>query len=84
MVPYFSSIQVSLVPPPWEDLTTSEPALSATRVSPPGVMSIPYGLTSTKGRRSTWRGASPARVRIGTQAVAFQGDDAEDEGDEIS
>src|SRR6266853_3411799 len=35
--------QVSLEPPPWEELTTSEPRLSATRVSPPGttVMSSP-------------------------------------------
>src|SRR6185436_17136982 len=35
--------QVSLEPPPCEELTTSEPRLSATRVSPPGttVMSSP-------------------------------------------
>ena len=33
-----SSTQVSLVPPPWLELTTSEPASSATRVSPPGTM----------------------------------------------
>src|SRR3546814_3620755 len=31
-----SSTQVSLVPPPWLELTTSEPSRSATRVSPPG------------------------------------------------
>src|SRR4051794_33338665 len=31
-----SSTQVSLVPPPWLEFTTSEPCLSATRVSPPG------------------------------------------------
>src|SRR5581483_10591132 len=30
------STQVSLLPPPWEELTTSDPFLSATRVSPPG------------------------------------------------
>jgi hypothetical protein len=30
--------QVSLVPPPWLELTTSEPSFSATRVSPPGTM----------------------------------------------
>ena len=28
--------QVSLLPPPWEELTTYEPGLSATRVRPPG------------------------------------------------
>src|SRR5688500_18964827 len=33
-----SSTQVSLVPPPCEELTTSEPFLRATRVRPPGVM----------------------------------------------
>ena len=31
-----STTQVSLVPPPCEELTTSEPSFSATRVSPPG------------------------------------------------
>jgi hypothetical protein len=30
--------QVSLVPPPWLELTTSEPSFSATRVRPPGTM----------------------------------------------
>src|SRR4029077_13428052 len=29
-------IQVSFVPPPWLELTTSEPGFSATRVRPPG------------------------------------------------
>ena len=33
-----SSTQVSLVPPPWLELTTSDPFFSATRVRPPGVM----------------------------------------------
>jgi len=35
--------QVSLLPPPWDELTTSEPFLSATRVKPPGStkMSLP-------------------------------------------
>src|SRR5207253_2395007 len=32
-----STTQVSLLPPPWELLTTSEPLTSATRVSPPVV-----------------------------------------------
>src|SRR5947209_4667440 len=31
-----SATHVSLVPPPCEELTTSEPRLSATRVRPPG------------------------------------------------
>ena len=31
-----ASTQVSLLPPPWEELTTNEPARSATRVRPPG------------------------------------------------
>src|SRR5262249_45342046 len=33
-----SRTQVSLVPPPWLELTTSEPFFSATRVRPPGTM----------------------------------------------
>ncbi len=32
-----STIQVSFDPPPWEELTTSDPSGSATRVRPPGV-----------------------------------------------
>ena len=32
------STQVSLLPPPCDELTTSEPLRSATRVSPPGTM----------------------------------------------
>jgi hypothetical protein len=35
---YSSRIQVSLVPPPWLEFTTSEPSFSATRVNPPGTM----------------------------------------------
>src|SRR5208337_4628394 len=30
--------QVSLLPPPWEEFTTSEPGCSATRVKPPGTI----------------------------------------------
>ena len=48
---YSSNIQVSLVPPPWLELTTSEPSFSATRVSPPGTMRT-VEPDSTKGRRS--------------------------------
>src|SRR5687768_13558248 len=59
-----SRIQVSLVPPPWDELTTSEPSFSATRVRPPGAIctSLPE---STKGRRSMWRGAMPASTKVG-------------------
>ena len=35
-VPQSARTQVSLVPPPCDELTTSEPSRSATRVSPPG------------------------------------------------
>ena len=35
---YWLSTQVSLLPPPWLELTTSEPRLSATRVRPPGTI----------------------------------------------
>src|SRR5690606_32527502 len=59
-----SKTHVSLVPPPWDEFTTRDPSLSATRVRPPGTMRM-RSETSTKGRRSTWRGASPLSVRIG-------------------
>ena len=51
-----SSTQVSLLPPPCELLTTSEPRVRATRVRPPGMMvtSLP---TRMYGRRSTWAGS---------------------------
>ena len=35
-----STIQVSLHPPPWEEFTTSDPRLRATRVKPPGVTQL--------------------------------------------
>src|SRR6266850_2787656 len=37
-----ASTQVSLLPPPCEEFTTSEPFLSATRVSPPGITKISF------------------------------------------
>ena len=46
-----STIQVSLLPPPCEELTTREPFLSATRVSPPGVTQV-FLLCRIKGLRS--------------------------------
>src|SRR5471032_2698712 len=60
-----SNTHVSLVPPPWLELTTSEPALSATRVSPPGTMRTLSRPESTNGRKSTWRGATPASTQVG-------------------
>jgi len=36
--PYWLNTHVSLLPPPCELFTTSEPFFSATRVSPPGTM----------------------------------------------
>ena len=68
-----SSTQVSLVPPPWLELTTSEPAFSATRVSPPGTMRILSVPVSTNGRRSTWRGARPSSTSVGTVESASVG-----------
>src|SRR6266851_9567680 len=59
-----SNTQVSLVPPPWLELTTSEPSRRATRVRPPGTMWISLP-DSTKGRRSTWRGATPLSTKVG-------------------
>src|SRR5262249_1245695 len=54
---YLSSTQVSLLPPPCDELTISDPSRSATRVRPPGRTrgSAP---SSTNGRRSTWRAAT--------------------------
>ena len=56
---------MSLVPPPWLELTTSEPSFSATRVSPPGTIVVRSRPVSTNGRRSTWRGARPDAVQVG-------------------
>ena len=63
--------QVSLEPPPWEELTTSEPRRSATRVSPPG-RTVTFSPATTNGRRSMWRpsnamptSASPSKVVTG-------------------
>src|SRR5206468_1342957 len=54
----FSMTQVSLLPPPWLELTTSEPLTRAVRVRPPGRTQVEVPLTMY-GRRSTCRGASP-------------------------
>src|SRR5262249_29292301 len=59
-----STTQVSLLPPPCELLTTSEPLTSATRVRPPVVT---YGSSRERmnGRRSRWRGSRPSSVSVG-------------------
>src|SRR4051812_44496826 len=64
-----SSTQVSLVPPPWLELTTNDPFFSATRVRPPGVIRT-LSPDSTNGLRSTWRGATPDFVKVGTEESA--------------
>src|SRR5215467_7037272 len=63
--PHPSKTQVSLVPPPWLELTTSEPFLSATRVKPPGTIWVRSRPVSTNGRKSTWRGATPSSTQVG-------------------
>ena len=41
----FSITQVSLLPPPWLELTTSEPLTRAVRVRPPGRTQVEVPLT---------------------------------------
>ena len=67
-----SSTQVSLVPPPWLELTTSEPLRSATRVRPPEItlVSLPE---STKGLRSTCRGTISPSISVGAVDSASVG-----------
>src|SRR5579883_1943576 len=60
-----STTQVSFVPPPWLELTTSEPSTSATRVKPPGTIFTPSVPVSANGRRSTWRGETPLSNEAG-------------------
>jgi len=62
-----------LVPPPWLEFTTSDPLRSATRVRPPGTVMMPFAPVRTKGRKSTWRGASPLSVWTGTVESASVG-----------
>src|SRR5215471_12145815 len=63
-LPQFAITQVSLVPPPWDELTTREPSRSATRVNPPGtrLTDLP---DNTYGLKSMCRGASPASTKVG-------------------
>src|SRR5205085_4636495 len=57
----------------WLELTTSEPSFIATRVSPPGTMRVLSRPVSTNGRRSTWRGATPASTQVGQVESASVG-----------
>ena len=61
------------MPPPWLELTTSEPSCSATRVSPPGTIRMRSRPVSTNGRKSTWRGAIPEATQVGTVESASVG-----------
>src|ERR1035437_4466954 len=61
---YVSNTQVSLVPPPCEELTTRDPSRRATRVNPPGTI-VTSRPDSTKGRQSIWRGARPWSAKVG-------------------
>ncbi len=58
--------QVSLDPPPCEELTTSSPSGSATRVSPPGSTHTRLPSLTANGRRSTWRGPKRPSTKVGT------------------
>src|SRR5690606_8812784 len=60
------STQVSFEPPPCEELTTSWPSASATRVSPPGSTHTFSPSLTAKGRRSTCRGRSESPASVGT------------------
>ena len=63
------STHVSLLPPPWDELTTSSSGSPATRVSPPGTI---HGRSSssTNGRRSTARGSNPPPARRHTARLS--------------
>src|SRR5580704_15982160 len=68
-----STIQVSLVPPPWLELTTSDLSFKATLVNPPGTTRMPFAPVRTKGRKSTCRGAMPASKKAGVVESASVG-----------
>src|SRR4051794_21217060 len=61
---FYSITHVSLLPPPWLELTTSEPLVRAVRVRPPGRTQVDLPVT-IYGRKSTWRGAGPSSVQVG-------------------
>ena len=62
--PSSASTQVSLEPPPCEELTTSDPLQSATRVRPPGTTST-FSPLIANGRRSMWRPSMPSSTTVG-------------------
>ena len=59
--------QVSLTPPPCEELTTSEPSFNATLVSAPFTKLILLFPTKQKGRRSTCLGDNDFLLKMGTE-----------------
>ena len=61
------------MPPPWEEFTTKDPACMATRVKPPGTISVRYGELNTNGRKSMWRSATPDVVKVGATDKANVG-----------
>ena len=61
-----ASTQVSLLPPPWLELTTRLPSGSATRVRPPGSTNTLSPSLTANGRRSTCRGTSLSSTLVGT------------------
>src|SRR5205823_535577 len=60
-----ASTQVSFDPPPWLELTTSDPSGSATRVKPPGSTHTSSPSLTANGRRSTCRGATSSPISVG-------------------
>ena len=66
-----ASTQVSLLPPPCDELTTSEPSRSAVRVRPPGTMCVAPAPERTKGRRSMWQ---PSQLAVHEGRMAGEGD----------
>ena len=64
---------VSLLPPPCDELTTSEPGRSAVRVRPPGTMRVASVPESTNGRRSTWQPRSSPSTKVGCRERAIVG-----------
>ena len=71
--PHPSSTQVSLVPPPWLELTTSEPFFSATRVSPPGTMRIRRCPTARTGAGRHGAARCPSSTQVGQVESASVG-----------
>src|ERR1700694_3300652 len=61
-----ASTQVSLLPPPCDELTTNDPFVSATRVKPPGKTKI-SSPCRMYGRRSTWRPSNWPPMMVGTR-----------------